>query len=197
MNLNRKMENIILENFGYIKYKISKQQHKSLLKECLNKKGKEQFKSGLTNSGLPKTVKHYYVSDNLNTIYEIVDQMIQEYVRTYPNYLSSIKVLNKNAPMEYQKPWINYQKKGDHLPIHTHDGILSYNIWIKIPVESVFEFNYTSAIGSHLTNRIYLDKKNEGDAIIFPSSLQHIVYPFEKSNDTRLSIAGNILLKGA
>jgi hypothetical protein len=191
------MENIILQNFGYIKSKISKLQHKSLLKECLRKQGKEEFKSGLTDSGVPKTVKHYYVSDSLDTVYEIVDQMIQEYVRTYPNYLSSIKILDKHSPMEYQRPWINYQKKGDHLPIHTHDGILSYNIWIKIPVESVFEFNYTSAIGTHLTHRIYLDKKNEGDAIIFPSNLQHIVYPFEKSNDTRLSISGNIVLKGA
>jgi hypothetical protein len=74
--------------------------------------------------------------------------------------------------------------------------VLAYNIWIKIPVESIFEFNYNSIIGKNLTHRLKLNEEDQGRVIIFPSNLQHVVYPFYSSNKTRISIAGNVLLQG-
>ena len=90
---------------------------------------------------------------------------------------------------------INYQKKGEYIPMHEHDGVLSYNIWMRLPSKSIFEFNYNSIIGRNLSNIIYLDKKDEGTVVLFPSLLQHIVYPFHNTTKTRISIAGNIVLK--
>ena len=76
-----------------------------------------------------------------------------------------------------------------------HGGVLSYNIWMQIPVDSIFEYNYNSIIGKNLTHRLTLTKKDEGRIVLFPAQLQHIVYPFYNTNKTRMSIAGNILLK--
>ena len=59
----------------------------------------------------------------------------------------------------------------------------------------ILEFNYNSIIGRNLSNIIYLDKKDEGTVVLFPSLLQHIVYPFHNTTKTRISIAGNIVLK--
>tara|TARA_R110000824_G_scaffold25843_1_gene89650 strand:- start:1754 stop:2317 length:564 start_codon:yes stop_codon:yes gene_type:complete len=186
------MEKVLLPNYGFVKTKLPKNIYSSVLKECLNMKGKEEFTSGLTEPGV---TKHYYVKDNLDKIQNFMSTVSAYYNEQYPRYLKSIRVLDKNLPMGFQRPWINYQKQGEHVPMHEHDGVLSYNIWMKLPTKSVFEFNYNSTIGRNLSHIIYLDKKDEGTVVLFPSLLQHIVYPFHKTTKTRISIAGNIVLK--
>jgi len=32
-------------------------------------------------------------------------------------------------------PWFNFQKKGQFLPQHTHDGLYSFSLWLQIPYE--------------------------------------------------------------
>ena len=120
--------------------------------------------------------------------------MQEKYITSFPEYLQHIKVLTNPAPLTFGRPWINYQKKGEHIPLHIHDGIFSFNIWVKIPVKSVFSFNYSTTIGKQVVYNIDLSKEDEGTVVLFPSLLQHIVYPFQKSNQTRISIAGNIFL---
>ena len=186
------MEKVLLPNYGFVKTKLPKNIYSSVLKECLNMKDKEEFTSGLTEPGV---TKHYYVKDNLDKIQNFMSTVATYYNEQYPRYLKSIRVLNKNLPMGFQRPWINYQKQGEYVPMHEHDGILSYNIWIKLPTKSIFEFNYNSIIGRNLSNIIHLDKKDEGTVVLFPSLLQHIVYPFHNTTKTRISIAGNIVLK--
>jgi len=186
------MEKILLPNYGLIKTKLPKDIYTSALKECLNIKNKKEFFSGLTEPGV---AKHYYVKNNLDKIQNFMSTVVDYYNKQYPNYLKGIKILNKNLPIEFQKPWINYQKKGEYIPMHEHDGVLSYNIWMRLPSKSIFEFNYNSIIGRNLSNIIHLDKKDEGTVVLFPSLLQHIVYPFHNTTKTRISIAGNIVLK--
>ena len=121
------MEKILLPNYGLIKTKLPKDIYTSALKECLNIKNKKEFFSGLTEPGV---AKHYYVKNNLDKIQNFMSTVVDYYNKQYPNYLKGIKILNKNLPIEFQKPWINYQKKGEHIPMHEHDGVLSYNILI-------------------------------------------------------------------
>ena len=40
-----------------------------------------------------------------------------------------------------------------------------------------------------------LDKKFEGTMLFFPSWLQHQVYPFYTSDEKRVSLSGNIIIK--
>ena len=185
------MEKINLINYGIIKSKLPKNLYRSILKECLNKNKKEKFISGLTNPGV---ANHYYLEKNLNEIKIFLNEMQEKYIISFPEYLQHIKVLTNPAPLTFGRPWINYQKKGEHIPLHIHDGIFSFNIWVKIPVKSVFSFNYSTTIGKQVVYNIDLSKEDEGTVVLFPSLLQHIVYPFQKSNQTRISIAGNIFL---
>jgi hypothetical protein len=57
-----------------------------------------------------------------------------------------------------------------------------------------FQFNFLEmdskgAIGQYT---IEADRNYENKMMIFPSNLQHIVYPFFTSDDYRISLSGNI-----
>jgi len=199
------MENLPLPNFGVIHSRLPKEIYDSLLKECLSiekpkPRGpaldidyKKKMISYLTEKGVSE---HFFITEkNTLKIIEVIKKMIDKYKETFPGYLDGIRYLDKDAPLAFRTPWVNFQKKNEYLPLHEHGGVLSYNIWMQIPVDSIFEYNYNSIIGKNLTHRLTLTKKDEGRIVLFPAQLQHVVYPFYGTNKTRMSIAGNILLK--
>lgn len=189
------MKDFCLPNFGVIQSILPQDLYSMLLQECLDTQSKVEMVSGLSNEN-KEVPKHFSLPDNSTLkLTAFLKEMVGEYNKKYPNYITSIKCLDRNAPLFFKTPWINYQKENQYLPLHEHDGVLSYNIWIKIPVESIFEFSYNSIIGRNLNHRLKLNKKDEGRIMLFPSLLQHIVYPFYESNQIRISIAGNIVLK--
>lgn len=99
--------------------------------------------------------------------------------------------------------WINYQKQHDFNPFHIHSQFLSFVIYCDVP-QTIFEeqadsnhpvagnisFNYGETI-SPLCNYSYMVKPENYLMFIFPARLHHVVYPFY-SNDTRVSVSGNI-----
>ena len=109
-------------------------------------------------------------------------------------YVQSIKCLSSNSPFIFDKPWYNIQKPNDYLPVHTHDGVLSYTIWLKLPLSSEFIFYY-SGIVSQRDYTMKLTPKDVGNFIIFPSTLHHRV---ETSKDEilRWSLSFNTFVKG-
>ena len=107
--------------------------------------------------------------------------------------------------------WVNYQKKYEVNPLHNHTGMLSYVMWINIPYNlddelnldnvkdstvrqdaTAFTFVYMDVHGTLRQQPFQLTKENEGDFIIFPAQVHHMVMPFYTSDDYRISIAGNI-----
>jgi hypothetical protein len=118
---------------------------------------------------------------------------------------------NKNLPLFLGEPWVNLQKKNEFNPIHRHKGVLSYVIWVKIPYEldeednmfskvenpktSRFEFQYTNILGTIMAQSVDIDKNSEGTICMFPAELSHCVYPFYTSDDYRITVSGNVLLK--
>lgn len=115
--------------------------------------------------------------------------------------------------VEFKNPWINVQKKYEYSPIHYHPHTLGWVAWVKIPYNiqderdmpnsihskvkknSNFEFVYSKLSGEIQTHSMSLDGSYEGTVMMFPSYLKHVVYPFYTSDDYRISVAGNILLK--
>jgi hypothetical protein len=199
---------IFLPNFGYLMRDIPNELFEKLKKESFEAESirktdflENEFVSGLSGSGV---VKHFYVKDSLKELNEFVLETFLEYDKVF-NYLQTIITLSNPVPLVAGTPWINVQKKHEFNPNHIHDGIASYTIWIKIPYDvdteiqngrhaSTFEFSYNSITGSPLNQILKIDKSWEGKMIIFPSTLQHCVYPFYTSDEYRISIAGNILL---
>lgn len=109
--------------------------------------------------------------------------------------------------------WVNFQKKGEFNPMHTHNGIWSFVIWLQIPYfielerkvspgrrndstnrSGAFEFAYCNILGDICNHGIDADKKYEGHMLLFPSRLNHAVYPFFSSEDYRISVSGNIYI---
>ena len=119
-----------------------------------------------------------------------------------------------NEPLQRWKnlsSWVNYQKKYEVNPLHNHSGMLSYVMWINIPYNlddelkldhvknsssrkgaTAFTFVYMDVQGTLRQQPFQLTKENEGDFIIFPAHVHHMVMPFYTSDDYRISIAGNI-----
>jgi len=103
--------------------------------------------------------------------------------------------------------WINFQKSGEFNPIHHHTGMLSAVIYIDVP-EKIAEENkiknsnapssgaicwiYGNAAGSMLcTDYMYTHQPTTGEIFIFPSGLQHLVYPFSCQVE-RISMSFNV-----
>jgi len=197
------MEPNLLPNFGIHQKIIPQSLYLPLLKECRKAEKKNPKKiSGLTGQGVPP---HYYITDstNLRLLKKYLQEMKKEYDATFPG-LGETGTLTKPLNYTWDRPWINIQKKGQILPIHTHDGVYSYTIWMQIPYDikkerakvgpaGVFEFHYNSIFGAPMAYSIPLTKKNEGMIIMFPAKLKHCVYPFYTGSKTRISIAGNLL----
>jgi hypothetical protein len=109
--------------------------------------------------------------------------------------------------------WVNIQRKNEFNPMHGHDGVYSFAIWLKVPYyiqdeistassiksnmprAGMFSFIYTNIFGEIREAEFPIDKTYEGTVFLFPSCLQHTVYPFSSTDDTRISISGNLKRK--
>ena len=140
---------------------------------------------------------------------------LKQYLDTDPN-LYKTEEFDNSHPGSYLLSdfWVNFQKKHEFNPMHHHGGVFSYVIWMKIPTDwreqhclpflddisqgkkraSDFEFTYTNILGNVCHYNYNLDSDMEGHMLLFPSVLNHQVYPFYECDEERISISGNILL---
>ena len=142
---------------------------------------------------------------------ELLDPFLEEMARAYQKewYYFDKKDLNKDLKVE--SVWVNMQKKLEVNPLHNHDGTLSFVAWLYIPFQledernmenvkysrtmelaSTFQFVYTTALGTIANCPMFVESGWEGRICMFPANLLHIVYPFQTSDDYRISIAGNL-----
>ena len=195
-----------LANFGVLKCKLPEKLKESLLKESETAKTEnKELITGLTDRGV---AEHRYVEKSMPELIPFIFSVKEQYDKTFPN-LGNIGILTEACDYVMTTPWFNFQKKGEFLPQHTHDGVYSYNIWLKIPYNiedeysknpkhsgntiSSFQFTYLSVDGKFKFHNIQLTKEDEGTIVMFTAKLPHLVYPFYSTDKTRVSIAGNIL----
>lgn len=107
--------------------------------------------------------------------------------------------------LRLQSLWINFSKKHDYNPNHTHTGVLSFVIFCKVP-EKIFEVqadsntqNAGKLIFSHgeptteLMGSDYTVKPYEDLIFIFPAKLRHQVPPIWVDEE-RISVSGNFVV---
>ena len=134
---------------------------------------------------------------------DCIEQTYLEYSRKFNFYENQNYIIDNDA-------WVNFQKKHEYNPIHFHHKAISWVTWITIPYDleeelnmpnvreahvkyaSKFQFIYNSFDGGISTTQLDIDKTWEGSLIMFPNYLKHQVYPFQTSNECRISISGNI-----
>ena len=195
-------------NLGLIEYRLDKKEMDYVWR-CIDNK-KENFKNSLAG--------------NIDSSYVLMDRgdwffinTIKPLLTTYADEFSNLpaKMANYSAgishPLYMREWWVNYQKQGEFNPIHTHGGVYSFVIWMKIPFNwsdqnkkdmartsnnpkiSSFQFLYTDMLGSSNGSDYRLAPSDEGLMLFFPAALNHQVYPFYDCDEDRISVSGNIV----
>ena len=137
---------------------------------------------------------------------------IKYYGETFNHEHTKIPITG-NFEMFLDTIWVNYQNQHEYNPFHSHGGVYSFAIWMKIPtyhdeqnqldnakhvkapVNSAFLFQYTNTLGHITTHQYKMNPDMEGTMLFFPAEMQHSVNPFYNCDEQRISIAGNISLR--
>ena len=143
---------------------------------------------------------------------QLLDPYLEEMGRAYQKEWDYYPKENPNDnKLRVESVWVNMQKKLEVNPLHNHDGTLSFVAWLYVPFKledernmpncknsrtvelaSTFQFVYTTALGTIVNYPLFVEEGWEGRIIMFPAKLLHTVYPFQTSDDYRISIAGNL-----
>jgi|TARA_A100000172_G_scaffold71813_1_gene52611 hypothetical protein len=207
---NWEKENNKLDKLHIAPFELSSQHFKDLKKSCAKAK-KKQYDY------------NHHLAGHITEEYKIdpQPQEVTQYLLSVTNheifnhYKEKTVILNKNCPYYMDSLWCNYQKKHEFNPIHTHSGLYSFVIFLKIPydlkkedkyyrklsesdrkesqvVTSRFSFINLDPIDGIVCTSINVDKSFEGKGYMFNSKQLHMVYPFYTSDQYRITVSGNI-----
>lgn len=155
--------------------------------------------------------REYKLVDCFDHMNKIVSPLVGAYRKEFPSYMSKVQV---SSDPEFDDVvltdlWVNFQKKYEFNPIHTHRGLFSFVLWLDIPYDieeeenvfpkvpdadttvSRFSFTYMDPLGNISHENLPVDRTWNGTICLFPSTLSHSVNPFYTSDDYRITISGN------
>ena len=109
--------------------------------------------------------------------------------------------LQPSVQTVFRDAWIVLSRAGDYNPVHKHSAQLSGIIYVKVPPQvadpATMDGKLHFLFGQHqesnldlLGDRLIIPR--EGDLYLFPSWMQHVVYPFQGPGE-RISFAFNLL----
>jgi hypothetical protein len=205
------MKNLLKFDFnigGFIGGELTNDEFFPLLEEI--NEAQDNFENTPTfNSNLVGQLKHEYKLDKNHKQLEIIStNLAEEYCRVY-NYGEGM-VASDLVLSDY---WVNFQRKHEFNPLHTHNGEFVFVIFAKIPytieeeknatsyvrsqinLSANFVFQYTNMLGRITTFEMPADKTYEKRIILFPAALHHAVYPFYSTDDFRVTVSGNLFLR--
>lgn len=113
--------------------------------------------------------------------------------------------IDTQGKLKLDSLWVNFSRKHDFNPPHTHTGALSFVLFLQVP-ERIFTVqadSNTRRAGeicflhgtpiNYLNGGEYPVKPYDGLMFIFPAELMHYVPPFY-TDDERVSVSGNYIL---
>lgn len=189
--------------------------------ECIEKAKKTNIDCRDTLAG--NITSSLALEDIDNKFYRhILAHPVAEYINDHGDSLSRSfsspfvdenEIDEKTCEIVVSQMWVNFQKKHEFNPFHHHKGLLSFVIWLRVPTEyeaqkklkiatdsnsntiSNVAFFYQDILGVTRTHMVEMGKIAQSNMYLFPSALNHEVYPFYECDTDRISISGNIMLK--
>ena len=175
--------------------KLSNNDINKLLSLCVKNKNND-FRKNLAGH-----IKEEYLIDTekfSNIIFSYFKQFSEVFKEWYNKQLKTI---------ETKKVWVNFMKAGEFNPPHVHEDCdFSCVFYLNVPDKLIKENKqYVGSVNnggpgsisfkvmksnSKYSNDFIHYFPNIGDFFIFPSHLEHFVYPF-KSNCERVSVSAN------
>ena len=205
--MNRKEVQVCIPpNLGWLDYRLSKKEMDYVWR-CIDNR-KLDLRDGLAgNITESKELVDYGDWFWLNVVKPLTDV----YAEQFTNMGNFVPTGNYIHPYFMKSWWVNYQKKHEFNPMHSHDGVYSYVIWMKIPegisckkqnqgyitnspMKSTFQMSYVNILGMPEGFKFELEPEDEGRMIFFPSRLYHCVYPFYNCEEERVSVSGNVIV---
>jgi hypothetical protein len=201
-------------NVGYVQHDFTAKQLKMLHDE-VNFIQEDFSKATIANYGLAGNIENEFKLSEKTRLY--LEYMMMPLARAMynsrPIYMQDTGNQNKMPALTLESTWVNFQKKYEFNPTHSHTGMYTFVIWLKVPyliedekkfgpgrnsnhpVSGQFAFNYTDTNGSIINHGLEVDRTWENRAILFHSGLSHCVYPFYSSDEYRISVSGNFSIK--
>ena len=197
-----------LPNIGLTNGEIPPQIYQTLNQEIVDIHNDDRNIMRMNTSLAGQITKEYEISKSRQLLDPYLEDMGRAYQKEWEYYPKENPNDNK---LKVESVWVNMQKKLEVNPLHNHDGTLSFVAWLHIPFKledernmenckmsrtkeltSTFQFVYNTALGTIANCPMFVESGWEGTIIMFPSKLLHMVYPFQTSDDYRISIAGNL-----
>jgi hypothetical protein len=198
------------DNIGFMNFQFTEEQLSPIKLEI--NQIKEDFSKAELNKNLAGHInKEFFLHNSADHLEKLLAPAVIAYDNVF-GVSKTINFLDHSVAFKLGTPWVNFQKKCEFNPPHTHGGILSFVLWINLPYTIDDEFNvfsnvkkselstasfnflYTNALGMIARHQINADKNYENSGIIFSSKMMHYVNPFYTTDDYRISISGNFML---
>ena len=197
-----------LPNIGLTNGEIPPNIYQALNQEIVDIHTNDKDVVRMNHSLAGQITKEYQITKSLPLLNPFLEEMGRAYQKEWNYYPKENPNDNK---LTVESVWVNMQKKLEVNPLHNHDGTLSFVAWLYVPFKledernmpncknsrtvqlaSTFQFVYTTALGTIANAPMFVESGWEARIVMFPSKLLHMVYPFQTSDDYRISIAGNL-----
>ena len=196
------------ETLGWLEYKLNPQEMDYVWRCIKNKK--ERWNKNLAGN----LSGSYILSDRSDWFWiNVLHPLANLYSQRFEN-LGERAATTQCHPYCLDQWWVNFQKQNEFNPVHSHDGVWSFVLFMKIPKEvsykkqsrikissdsnspqpSVLQFLHINVLGDIKTWEYRLEPEDEGRILFFPARLRHNVYPFYNCDEDRITVAGNIAL---
>ena len=201
-------EHLHLPNIGLTNGNIPPEIYQALNREIVDIHNDDSKIMRMNTALAGQITKEYQITKSLPLLNPFLEEMGRAYQKEWDYYP---KENPNNNKLTVESVWVNMQKKLEVNPLHNHDGTLSFVAWLYVPFKledernvencknsrtvelaSTFQFVYTTALGTIANCPMFVENGWEGRIIMFPAKLLHMVYPFQTSDDYRISIAGNL-----
>ena len=196
-----------LPNVGFTEGNIPIEIYQALNQEIVDIHTNDQGIVRMNSSLAGQITKEYQITESRKLLDPYLEEMGRAFQKKWDYYPKG----HPNTDLKVESVWVNMQKKLEVNALHNHDGTLSFVAWLHLPFKledernmpnckmsrtkeltSTFQFVYSTALGTIANCPLFVENGWEGRIVMFPSSLLHIVYPFQTSEDYRISIAGNL-----
>ena len=201
-------EHFPLPNVGFTEGHIPPNIYQDLNKEIVDIHNNDKGIGKMNPSLAGQITKEYQITKSRQLLDPFLEEMARAYQKEWNYYPDENPNDNK---LKVDSVWVNMQQKFEINPLHNHDGTLSFVAWLHVPykledernvencknsrtkeLSSTFQFVYTTALGTIINMPLFVESGWEAKIIMFPAKLLHMVYPFQTSDDYRISIAGNL-----
>ena len=197
------MKNIVFPSQGFVQTVLEESSVENLVREI----------DSLDKSRQP-TINHSHVGV-IEQEYRIVsdsarDDIAQALMPCVELYCRENHFSLQERPITLTDTWVNFQRAGEYLIPHTHKGIFSFALWIRVPFTHAeeaewreangktsralhaFAFHYTDALGRITPYELPVDRSWERTLVVFPGEMTHSVTPFYSTDEERIVVSGNV-----